>query len=171
MKVSKSILGITGEYYVAAELGKRNVYAQLTLGNQKRTDLIIFSEDSDTLLKIEVKCKQGPAWPNCKGINDNNSFIVFVDMEEIHDRQRPDFYILDRNDWNSVIQKARNEYLSKHPTRKVNIKNNVLIYIDEVNKQGKSYEGFTVEPKHIKEFKENWDKIIERFKCNNSTSF
>ncbi|MBI9037603.1 MAG: hypothetical protein JEY97_05670 [Bacteroidales bacterium] len=57
MKIRKSILGVSGEYYVAAELGKRNIYAQLTLGNQKRTDLLIFSEENDKLLKIEVKCK------------------------------------------------------------------------------------------------------------------
>ena len=59
MKIGKSILGITGKYYVAAELGKRNIYAQLTLGNQKRADLLIFSEENDKLLKIEVKCRQG----------------------------------------------------------------------------------------------------------------
>ena len=41
-KIDKTILGVAGEYYVAAELGRRNVYAQLTLGNQKRVDLLIF---------------------------------------------------------------------------------------------------------------------------------
>ena len=43
MKIDKSILGVAGEFAVASELCKRNIYAQLTLGNQKRVDLLVFS--------------------------------------------------------------------------------------------------------------------------------
>ena len=32
MKIEKSILGVAGEFAVAAELCRRNIYAQLTLG-------------------------------------------------------------------------------------------------------------------------------------------
>jgi hypothetical protein len=53
LKISKSALGLAAEFAVASELCRRNIYAQLTLGHQKRTDLLIFSED-DKLLRIEV---------------------------------------------------------------------------------------------------------------------
>lgn len=164
MKISKSILGVTGEYYVAAELGKRNIYAQLTLGNQKRTDLLIFSDESDKLLKIEVKNKQGNEWPNCKGIYQKESFIVFVNFKGISENQRPEFYILSEKDWSELIVKKEKEYNKKYPDRRTEIKNNVLILLDEVNKQGKPYMGYGIKPVDIDMFKENWDTILNELK-------
>jgi len=35
--LSKENIGLVGEYLVAAELCKRDIYAQLTLGNHKKT--------------------------------------------------------------------------------------------------------------------------------------
>lgn len=168
MKISKSILGVTGEYYVAAELGKRNIYAQLTLGNQKRADLLIFSDDYDKLLKIEVKNKQGYEWPNCKGINQKDSFIVFVDFKDLNETQRPEFYVLNEKDWSELVEKKEKDYNKKYPDRKTVIENNVLIFLDEVNKQGKPYMGCGVKPVDIKSFKENWDIILNELKTPNN---
>src|SRR5712692_3635123 len=98
MKVEKSILGIAGEFAVAAELCRRNVYAQLTLGNQKRVDLLTLSR-SGIFLKIEVKAKQGPSWPSVKGLSPGEAFLVFVDFADRRDTDRPDFYILSSDDW------------------------------------------------------------------------
>lgn len=166
MKISKSILGVAGEYYVAAELGKRNIYAQLTLGNQKRTDLLIFSEENDKLLKIEVKSKQGYEWPSCKGIHQKDSFIVFVDFKNINETQRPDFYILNEKDWSDLVIRKETEYNKKHPERRTLIENNVLISLDEVNKQGIPYKGCGVKPMDIEGFKENWENIIKELKSH-----
>jgi hypothetical protein len=160
MKIGKSILGITGEYYTAAELGKRNVYAQLTLGNQKRADLLIFSEDNDKLLKIEVKCKQGNEWPACKGIWQKDSFIVFVDFKNIDERQRPDFYILSEKDWRELVVEKEEYYKKRFPNLKTEIKRNVLITLNQLNKQGKPYLGCGIIAKDIVFYRERWDKIL-----------
>jgi len=164
MKIDKSILGVTGEYYVAAELGKRNIYAQLTLGNQKKTDLLIFSEENDKLLKIEVKNKQGYEWPNCKGISQKNSFIVFVDFKDLIETQRPDFYILSEKDWRELVVKKEKDHHKKNPDSKTAIENNVLIFLDQLNKQGKPYMGCGVKPIDIELFKENWNIILNELK-------
>ena len=164
MKISKSILGVAGEYYVAAELGKRNIYAQLTMGNQKRTDLLIFLEDYDKLLKIEVKCKQGIEWPNCKGIFQQDSFLVFVDFKDIKEDQRPVFYILSTDDWKKIVIFKEQEYNLKYPDRKTKIEKNVLVLLSEINKQGIPYSGCGIKPKDIEQFKERWDKILDEFK-------
>jgi hypothetical protein len=161
MKINKSILGVAGEYYVAAELGKRNIYAQLTLGNQKRTDLLIFSEDNGKLLKVEVKCKQGLEWPNCKGIFQQDTYIVFVDFKDIQETQRPDFYILNTDDWKKLVINKEREYKVKFPDRKTKIENNVLVLLSEKNNQGKPYLGCGIKPKDIEQFKERWDKISD----------
>ena len=134
MTIGKSILGVTGEYYVAAELGKRNVYAQLTLGNQKRTDLLIFSEENEKLLKVEVKCKQGSEWPNCKGIYQQDSFIIFVDFKDLNETQRPDFYVLNETDWKELVIRKEKDYKKKYANRETKIENNVLVLLSEINK-------------------------------------
>lgn len=165
--VGKSILGITGEYCVAAELGKRGIYAQLTLGNQKRTDLLIFSETNDKLLKIEVKCKQGTEWPNCKGIYQKDSFIVFVDLRDIEPNQRPDFYILSERDWSDLVIKKEKDLNTRYPGNPVwetEIINNVLILKNQKDKFGHSYSGCGIKVKDIEQFKERWDKILDEFK-------
>lgn len=159
MEISRSILGVTGEYYVAAELGKRNIYAQLTLGNQKRTDLLIFSEEHDKLLKIGVKCKQGHEWPNCKGIHQKDSFIVFVNFKELQEDARPDFYILNEQDWAEIVLRKEKEYKLKHPDRQTAVQDNVLVLLSEV-KNGKPYMGCGVNPKDLEIFNERWDKIL-----------
>lgn len=73
----RGTLGIAAEYAVASELCRRGIYAQLTLGHQKKTDLLVFFE-SGQLARIEVKAKQGREWPNCKGISRSDTYLVFV---------------------------------------------------------------------------------------------
>jgi hypothetical protein len=73
----KAILGVAGEFAVAAELCRRNLYAQLTLGHQKRTDLLVFGQ-SGQMCRIEVKAKQGRDWPNCRGVSGAGVFIVRI---------------------------------------------------------------------------------------------
>jgi len=55
-KISKETLGVAGEFAVAAELCRRNIYAQPTFGHQKRMDLLAFA--GGKMLRIEVKAKQ-----------------------------------------------------------------------------------------------------------------
>jgi hypothetical protein len=104
MSISRTTLGLAAEFAVASELCRRNIYAQLTLGYQKRTDLLIFGPQ-DKLLRIEVKGKQGRYFPNCKGIYGENIFIVFVDYEGKNEFERPDFYILSPQDNNKTSRK------------------------------------------------------------------
>lgn len=38
--IDRTLLGVAGEFSVATELCRRNIYAQPTFGNQKRVDLL-----------------------------------------------------------------------------------------------------------------------------------
>ncbi len=96
-KIDKSILGIAGEFAVAAELCRRNICAQPTFGNQKRIDLLAFGQ-SGKMVRLEVKAKQGSSWPNCRGICGEGVFLVFVDFAEREEGDRPDFYVLSASD-------------------------------------------------------------------------
>jgi len=61
MKIPKDTLGLAAEFAVASELCRRNIYAQLTLGLRKRTDILVETERG--MLRIQVKGKQGREWP------------------------------------------------------------------------------------------------------------
>lgn len=95
-------LSLAGEYAVAGELCRMGIYAQLTLGHRKRTDLLVATERG--MLNIQVKTKQAKAWPAIKGITGNDIVLVLVDyMNKLSD-QRPDFYILNSKDWKEFIK-------------------------------------------------------------------
>jgi len=78
-EIDKEKLSLAGEYVVASELCRRGIYAQLTLGTRKRTDLLVDTETA--MLRIQVKAKQGRNWPYCKGIFGENMLLIFVDYK------------------------------------------------------------------------------------------
>lgn len=160
MKIEKGILGIAGEFAVAAELCRRNIYAQLTLGNQKGIDLLTLSREG-IFLKIEVKAKQGLTWPNVKGLPSGGGFLVFVDFAEKDDADRPDFFVLSSNDWRSLAARRIEEYLKKHPNRTAHLdERNCPVFPEEINSHGKPYRGHSVSVTEIEPQREAWSKIM-----------
>ena len=166
MKIEKSILGVAGEFAVASELCRRNIYAQLTLGNMKRADLLVYSEIG-RMARVEVKSKQGRDWPNCKGIYGENVFLVFVDFEHKTDNERPEFYVLSVADWQQTVDLGAKFYCKKHPNRRAKVdEENCLILPDEVNKNGQPYKGLGVRPEHISIHLGAWTKIRDFLSSN-----
>ncbi len=164
-KISKSTLGLAAEYSVAGELCRRNLYAQLTLGNQKRTDILVFSEDEE-LTRIEVKAKQGREWPNCRGIYGANIFIVFVDFHLKDPTSRPDFYILSVADWRRVLRKRIAEIQERNPEKVITIDpENVAVFEEEINRHGKAYRGMGIRASDLVRYQERWDKILKAVKA------
>lgn len=160
-KINKSVLGVAGEFAVAAELCRRNIYAQPTYGHQKRMDLLAFGPDG-RMLRLEVKSKQGREWPNCKGISGLDVFLVFVDFEGKLPEERPDFYVLSSSDWRKTVRTEMKRYKTKHPTRRAILTDeNLLRLPDEVNPQGREYVGCGVRPDRIQVHKEGWQKIAD----------
>ncbi len=162
MTISRECIGLAAEFAVASELCKRGIYAQLTFGNKKRTDILVMTEH-EIFTRIEVKAKQGATWPNCKGIYGNNVFLVLVDFANKNEEERPDFYIMNPEDWFGFIKNEITRLKNKNP--KVNIEinsENVPIWRDQVNKFGKPYMGMGISPKAIQEYKEAWHKISDQ---------
>src|SRR5436190_23440825 len=100
-KISKELLGLAGEYAVASELCKRGLYAQLTLGHHKSTDILVEAEHR--MLRIQVKTKQGREWPSISGVYRGDDFIVLLDFQNKQEGERPDYYILNRRDWLKLV--------------------------------------------------------------------
>ena len=159
------MLGLAAEYAVASELCRRNLYAQLTLGHQKKTDILVFSEAGE-VARIEVKAKQGSEWPNCKGIAGGNVFLVFVDYQRRTPEQRPDFFVLTVKEWRKVLEKRVAEQRARNPKVEITISaENVAVFPGQIGKSGKPYEGMNIRPHDLYPFRECW-QTIERVVTN-----
>ena len=157
-QLEKGIIGLCGEYAVASEICRRGHYAQITLGNLKSTDILVFNPDSKKMIRIEVKSKQGKEWPNIKGIKDDNILIVFVDFQEKDLFSRPDFYILNNIAWFTLVDTLKtnpsfagleDDYIPLWKNRKTG------------ELQGK-YKGCGIKPNMINEYKEKWDILLDK---------
>lgn len=153
--IPRETLGLAAEFAVASELCRRGLYAQLTLGNKKRTDLLIHDDETNNFLRIEVKAKQGRDWPNCKGIHGKNVILVFVDYMSKMEYERPDFFILTVEDWKELVT----EVAKRYPNVFVN-ERNIAVWITQLP-NGKPYEGTGVNVAMVEKYREAWDKIIK----------
>lgn len=161
MKKHKQTIGLAGEYSVASELCRRGIYAQLTLGQRDRTDLLIETEHS--MLRVQVKAKQGKQWPNIKGIFGEDIMMVMVDYEGKSDNERPDFYIMTARDWLDYLDVRKKEL--KKRGRSFEIDDwNCPIWVDQINSAEKPYKGCGIEPRYIRQHKEKWEKILNRIR-------
>lgn len=148
MNVSKETLGLAGEFAVGSELCRRGVYCQLTLGNRKRTDLLI--ETDQQLARIQVKSKQTAEWPHVAGIYRNDEFLVFVDFQGKDEGDCPDFYILSLEDWVTLARTERDRY----PEITLDAENRIT-YSD-------GWKGLNVKPAMITQCRDRWDKILKK---------
>ena len=152
MDITKENLSLAGEFAVASELCRRGIYAQLTLGFRKRTDILV--ETETTMLRVQVKTKQGNAWV-CSGVFGKDIILVLVDFSDRQLDQRPDFYILTARDWANFLKVPWVKERIAEGTVKIDSQNRPIW-----NSKGKStFRGFRVEPEEFVKHKEQWGKI------------
>lgn len=113
---TNNIVGVTGEYYVSAELGKRSILALITPKNNPLFDIVAVSANANRIVSIQVKTmsernKQG--WKLGKDIcspkNNPNLFVVLVNLtgSEI------EYYIYEYDTLSSRVQDVYSRYLAK----------------------------------------------------------
>ena len=96
-KISSILAGVSGEYFVAAELSRRGYICSVTLKNTKGIDILVCNEDASKNLGIQVKTNQinKSEWvlnEKYEKLNDKNIFYVFVNLKSID--FLPEYYIV-----------------------------------------------------------------------------
>lgn len=96
-KINTVLAGVSGEYFVAAELSKQGFIASITLRNTKGVDLLCSNSDATKTVGIQVKTNSGSNrnWIlNQKAENyfADNLFYVFVNLN--NNEKHPDFFIV-----------------------------------------------------------------------------
>ncbi len=94
--LSSILSGVSGEYFVAAELSRQGYIASITLRNTKGIDILASNADASKSVSIQVKTNRGrrKTWLLNKKAEDyyaDNLFYVFVNLK---DGQQPDFYVV-----------------------------------------------------------------------------
>ncbi len=84
--LSKILSGVSGEYFVAAELSRHGYIASITLRNTRGVDIIASNETGGRAVSIQVKTNQGSKkeWLLSKKAETNtvnNLFYVFVNLK------------------------------------------------------------------------------------------
>lgn len=91
-KLPRNSSGLSGEYFVSAELYRRGFNVGLTIGNAKAID--IFAEKDGKTYQIQVKTirsKKSIGWPLMEHqIKDN---VIYI-MVNLNFEQQPDYYIM-----------------------------------------------------------------------------
>jgi len=125
-------------------------YAQITYGRWKNVDVLAVNPDNGKTVLVEVKAKQGREWPGVRGVKDPNRILVLVDFYGKSIGERPDFYVLDAEDWRKYLETIKGKVAE--------IRNGyVPVWPD-------GYIGSPLKVEHVQEHKEKWDKLLSKLK-------
>jgi hypothetical protein len=117
-----AITGISGEYFVCAELAQRGILAVVAPKNNPEIDVLATMPDGSRSVNIQVKAmslgnKQG--WKLNKGIERkigvDNFYVVLVRLLE--PGMLPDFYIFERDEFADLVKACYEKYRAI-PTKK-----------------------------------------------------
>jgi len=96
-KIPSVLAGVTGEYFVAAELSRRGHIASISLRNTRGIDILATNADASRSVTIQCKTNQSlkTVWvlnEKCESFESENHFYVFVALGD--KRERPHFHIV-----------------------------------------------------------------------------
>lgn len=115
MSSKNNITGVTGEYFVAAELGKRNILALTTPKNNPLFDLVAVKLDGSKSIFIQVKTmsignKQG--WKLgtdiCVKKNNPNLFTILVNLKE----EDVEYFIYEYDVLSEIVENNYKNYIN-----------------------------------------------------------
>jgi hypothetical protein len=119
-KISGILAGVSGEYFVAAELSRRGYIATLTLKNTKGIDILVSNSTAKKSLGLQVKTNQGSrkAWvlnSKAEQCHEDNLFYVFVNLGG--SGGTPEFHIVPSRIVATEIKNSHQQWLD-NPGRK-----------------------------------------------------
>jgi len=114
--LESTLVGVAGEYFVAAELTARGYLASITLRNSRGIDIIASNADASRSVSIQVKTSSGvgPKWlltKKSETFSGDAHYYVFVLLRELG--VRPDFYIVPSKVVAAEITRNHRQWLAR----------------------------------------------------------
>jgi len=110
---TNQLTGVTGEYYVAAELSKRGYVASITLRNTDGIDILASNSDGSKAVTIQVKTKSDhiKGWAlNAKAEKSNKPKLFYIFVNLNNDQTPPDFHIVESKVVANFVRKGHAEW-------------------------------------------------------------
>lgn len=135
-KISGILSGVSGEYFVAAQLSRLGYIASITLKNTKGVDVLATNEDASRSVAIQVKTNQGDrkSWLLHKKAESNvakNLFYVFVNLKD--KASQPDFYVVPSRIVANQIRKGHARWLATPGKRVKKHKDTTMRGFEDLN--------------------------------------
>ena len=114
-KISGINAGVSGEYFVAAELSKRGYIASITLRNTKGIDILATNSEATKTANIQVKTSQGKSrfWiltEKAESYHATGLFYIFVNLRGLSDR--PEYFIVPSKTVASSVKRFHVKWLA-----------------------------------------------------------
>lgn len=114
-KLSNILSGISGEYFVAAELSRRGFITTLTLKNTKGVDILASNEAAEKMIAIQVKTTKTNKneWmlsEKSENFVSNNHFYIFVRLGKLG--ESPTYHIVPSKEVAEDIKTNHQKWLS-----------------------------------------------------------
>jgi hypothetical protein len=110
------LVGVAGEYYVAAELSRRGYIASITLRNTRGMDILATNQEGTRSVTIQVKTRRtkGTSWllnVKAESFASRNHFYVFVCLGT--ERERAVFHVVPSKIVAEYVTKSHRHWLAK----------------------------------------------------------
>jgi hypothetical protein len=99
------------------------------------------------MVRIQVKSKQDNEWPAIAGLYRVDDFLVLVDFKGKDVSQRPDFYIINLDDWKQLVL---------HEKR---MRSDITIDDQFRVRYPDGWSGLNITSQRVAALKEEWQKI------------
>jgi hypothetical protein len=115
-QIPPTLVGVAGEYYVAAELSRRGFIASISLRNTRGTDILATNQEGTRSVTIQVKTTQqkGTSWilnEKAESFFPRNHFYVFVRLRD--KEERPEFHVVPSRVVAKYVKKSHHDWLGK----------------------------------------------------------
>ncbi len=144
MKVSPILTGVSGEYFVAAELSCRGYIASITLRNTKGIDILVSNESASKSVGIQVKTNHSKhkKWllnKKAEDYHDKNIYYIFVNLKEAG--EKPEYHIVPSEKVAAYVKRTHSEWLKTPGKKGQQHKDNTMrVFRDENNKYLEKWE-------------------------------
>lgn len=92
-EIQSSSTGLSGEYFVAAELLRRGYSVGITMGNAKAIDILAEKDNKQFIIQVKsIFKKKNVGWPIIKDKITDIHFYIFVNLNGDNMNQ-PDYFI------------------------------------------------------------------------------
>jgi len=114
LKLESTLVGVAGEYFVAAELSLRSTLASITFRNNCGIDIVASNVDALRTVSIQVKTNKcgASSWMlgrKSETFFSETHFYVFVALRVVG--ERPDFFVAPSTDVANFVRTSHSRWL------------------------------------------------------------